>query len=105
MQTQFNPNMPPQMQAQSGVKPPIMQPQASPEAPAPAAEAAAPEYDPAIIEGLEEHLSQIPEQQKQFLVDAIKNIPQVVIPVLGMSKDQHRLLDQDTAYQSCLMLE
>lgn len=42
------------------------------------------EYDDDIVAGLEEHLNQIPDDQKQFLANALQNNADIVIPVLGI---------------------
>lgn len=76
---QFNPSMPPQMQAEQGTTPPAMAPQAGS---APAQETGAEGDD--IKQGLEEHLNNISNVQKKFLADALSQYSEVVIPVLGI---------------------
>lgn len=66
----INPNMPPQMQAQAGVNPAEMDDMDA--------------EDGDIVKGLEEHLNQIPDQQKQFLLDALNKDPETIITVLGI---------------------
>lgn len=37
-----------------------------------------------IMQNLDQHLNQIPDDQKQILAQALKDQPQVIIPVLGI---------------------
>lgn len=75
-QPQFNPNMPPQMQAEAGVVPP--KPDSQSTDPADSTD----EGD--ILKGLEEHLNNISNQQKKYLADALSKYPDVIINVLGI---------------------
>lgn len=73
-QATLNPSMPPQMQAEAGVKPQIM-----------ATQETETEEEPLdMVAMIEERMEEVPDEHKAYLLEALKAAPDVVTNVLGI---------------------